>query len=450
MKLRAKFCLYVSLVVAFVVLVSSAIHMVAERKIIQSELTDRHEQMIQLMARVSEEALYQSDFVLLNYFEKLKKERGFHSAYYTDAQGMIQIHSDPALVGQTLADLTPDVEHYVHLTAPVHAGGNPAGEAHLLLDRRDIQAFMDQYFIQSLKRIGFVSVVALIVGILGALWVSGTMMKPIRNVISGMRKISQGKLTPIPEPKNKDELGWMSRELNTTISKLKELDEMKRDFVAGVTHELRSPLGAIQSFLAILLKNAKKREDPNDQELILTLQNNTQRLNKMIDDLLTTAKIEAGRLELEIQDLDIRDIIHEVYSLYGPLAREKKISLQLDLPDDPLFVSADPTKMNQVIVNLVSNAFKFTEKGSVIIRAKQHGKSVFISIEDTGRGIPSQERHRIFEKFAQGSGGRQIKKGTGLGLSIVKGLVEAHHGQISVEPNKQHGSRFMISLPKAA
>lgn len=446
MNLRAQFSFYVSILVVLVVLGSGVMTVLSERRLLKDEIRQHNQQMIKLLARVGEESLYQNDFVLFNYFEKLKAERGFVAACFIDNNDVIQIHSDPQKIGQTFR--SPDsAEQILDLAAPVFLASGRAGTAHLLLSQTEIQQFIHQSLVKTVKRMGIISGISLLLGLLGALWVARTLVNPIHRLVRGMKRVATGHLNPIRFPKRQDEIGWMGDELNETIKKLKELDEMKRDFVSSVTHELKSPLVAIESFISILMKRARTKGAIDDQDLLNTVKNNSTRLRKMIDDLLTTAKVEAGRLDLDCQLFDVRKAIRETVELYKPLSEEKGIPLRLDIPASPVQVWADHNKIVHILTNLISNALKFTEKGHILIGIRPEEEGVSLFVADTGPGISPQDRARIFEKFYQGPTGSQKRRGTGLGLTIVKGLVESHGGRISVSPENGGGTRFTFTIP---
>ena len=445
MSIKRKFIVSAFTLVALLVFSMGSLMMVSERHLLVKETKQHQDQAIQLLARVCEEAVYQNDFVLFNYFEKLEKERGFLAAFFVDNNNIIQIHSNPKEIGKKRE---PGGDNVVDFAAPVTVSAGQAGTAHLHYSQSEIDAFLRQSLKQTLTRIGAISLVSLFIGLLGAWWLAVTMVTPIQRLVRGMKKMATGDLSPVAFPKRHDELGWMGTELNETIKKLKELDEMKRDFVSSVTHELKSPLMAIESFVSILMKRSQKKGWNEDQELLMTVKNNSARLRKMIEDLLTTAKIEAGRLDIQYQLFDIRKSIQEVIQLYTPLAQEKGVLLRQDIPVRPVHVWGDSNKMVHILTNLVSNALKFTEKGNVMVSIRETEAEIRISVADTGPGIPPLEREKIFEKFFQGTNGNLARRGTGLGLAIVKGLVESHGGSIRIDDNNGLGTQFTFTLSR--
>lgn len=448
MRLKARFFLWITTLVTFVVLAFGALSVYSERQLLRTKIERNNIQSVERLAKVCEETIYQqNDVVLFNYLQTLKREEGFVAALFLDEKGSIRTHSNPKMIGQRFE---PNKDPMIKdLSAPVNFGGSRVGTAHIFFSLTKISAIINETTILTLKRVSFIAFLALLFGYLGALLLAKTLVNPIQDIVQGMRHISKGELEPISFKPREDELGWMSSELNITIAKLKELDEMKKDFVQGVTHDLRSPLNAIEGFVTMLMKGLGKTPSETQRDFLNTIQNNTARLTRMVDDLLLTARLEANREDLECHQFDINGIVQEVAKLYTPMAQQKGIELNLVLPKSAAHVWADPDKVSHILNNLVSNAFKFTHKGSVTLTVHPGQADVAITVSDTGPGIPLQERAKIFDKFYRTKEAKNVK-GTGLGLAIVKGLVEAHGGSISVEQNNGGGSRFVFSLKRAA
>jgi signal transduction histidine kinase len=346
-------------------------------------------------------------------------------------------------------ELTLDPASILELSQMVAYAGETVGEAKIWLSKNDLLTFLNQSTINALKRIGLVVLVTFVISFFGALWLAQTLVKPIQQLVSGMRQMSDGNLKPVRVPRRKDELGWMGQELNTTIKKLAELDEMKRDFVAGVTHELRSPLAAILSMTGYLRDHPSRVSLEEERNSLITIQNNTNRLMKFVDDLLSTAKLESAKMSLDCRRFDIYGPICEVGNLYRDIAKEKGIDLKIDCPPKKFSVWADPDKVSHILINLVSNAFKYTQKGTVTIRAQREDPGVRVSVTDTGIGIGESERKNLFEKFYRVKNPATKTKGVGLGLFLSKNLVELHGGRMTVESRLGHGSTFSFTLPQS-
>jgi signal transduction histidine kinase len=235
------------------------------------------------------------------------------------------------------------------------------------------------------------------------------------------------------------------------VSRLRELDQLKSSFLANMSHELRTPLNSILGFADVMLEGLDGPvNDQMDNDLRL-ISKNGQHLLSLINDVLDMAKIEAGKMSLVVESFDLREVLHEVTDIIGPLAREKSLDLQVqtDAADD-LHLAADRVRLRQIMINLVNNAVKFTETGGVTLQAGRAGDYVQIAIRDTGAGIPPDQIGIIFEEFRQADTSTTRKAGgTGLGLPITKRLVELHGGRLWVESTgvPGEGSTFHIELP---
>ncbi len=234
------------------------------------------------------------------------------------------------------------------------------------------------------------------------------------------------------------------------ITELRRLERARRDFVANVSHEFKTPLTAIQGFAETLLGGAidDKRNRGRFLEIIRT---HAVRLGRLTDDLLKLARIEADKISVEVQPVAAADFIHSCLETARLNAAPRRITLQCDCPPDlPLF-KGDPSSLQEILQNLLDNAVRYTaDGGRVTVRAFARADEMVISVADTGTGIPKAEQERIFERFYRVDAARSRESGgTGLGLAIAKHLVEAHGGRIEVESEVGHGSTFSVILPRS-
>jgi two-component system phosphate regulon sensor histidine kinase PhoR len=232
------------------------------------------------------------------------------------------------------------------------------------------------------------------------------------------------------------------------ITRLKELERIRQDFVANVSHELRTPLTTIKGYAETLLEGALKEEVAF--QFVQVIKRHTDRLAKIVEDLLTLSKIESREFQLAIEPCSLSDLIGEVLDVIREPAKKKKISLSYDRLASPLFVLGDRHYLEQVFVNLLDNAIKYGREGGriTISTAEKSPTEIEISIQDDGIGIPKEDLPRIFERFYRVDKGRsQELGGTGLGLSIVKHIVQGHGGRLWVESQLGQGSVFYFTLP---
>ena len=241
-------------------------------------------------------------------------------------------------------------------------------------------------------------------------------------------------------------------QLERANQELKKVDEIKSEFVSVASHELRTPLATIKNAVQLVLKG-KAGEINETQDNFLTMaEKNINRLTNILNNLLDLSRIEAGKIGMKLEELDLRVPVVFVLSSLKSQADVKSIHLEMEVEKDLPFVYGDREKVEQILTNLIGNAIKFTpEGGKVIVSARLSDRirnAVGISVHDTGIGIPQDQFEKVFEKFHQvESPLHHSAGGTGLGLAITKGLVEAHQGQIWVESEVGKGSRFTFTLP---
>jgi two-component system, OmpR family, phosphate regulon sensor histidine kinase PhoR len=233
------------------------------------------------------------------------------------------------------------------------------------------------------------------------------------------------------------------------ITELKKLEQMRKDFVANVSHELKTPITSIKGFSETLLDGAMKDEATLEAFLRIIL-NESDRLQTLIEDLLDLSRIEQHGFHLNIEELDLVRLVSEMITLLKGKAEEKSIQLHFAPVSGPIFIRGDYSRLKQVFINLLSNAITYTSAGGYVeIDVKEHEGKVYILIKDTGIGMEQEEIPRIFERFYRIDKARSRNSGgTGLGLAIVKHIVEAHKGNISVTSVKEKGTTFTISLEK--
>jgi len=236
------------------------------------------------------------------------------------------------------------------------------------------------------------------------------------------------------------------------ISELRRLERSRQEFVANVSHELKTPLTSVRGFIEILQGDAGTDEARRGVFLKM-MEKDSDRLTRLIDDLLELSKIESGELSLKLTPVNLEQELSEAMSLFGARAAERKIALEHHMPQRrPLYVLADRDRLRQILINLIDNAVKFNRDGGRVAAGVKETENdqVRVSIEDTGQGIPAESIPRIFERFYRVDKARSRELGgTGLGLSIVKHLVEAHGGTVSCKSVPQSGSTFSFTLRKA-
>ncbi len=240
-------------------------------------------------------------------------------------------------------------------------------------------------------------------------------------------------------------------EQTATVAQLRELDRLKSSFLANMSHELRTPLNSILGFSDVILEELDGPLTENMRSDLGLIQKNGQHLLHLINDVLDMAKIEAGRMNLNPERFRVHEILEEVNSITSTLASEKNLALFIEKDSDTeVEITADRTRIRQVMINIVNNAIKFTEKGKISLHVTKQDQKVLITVQDTGIGIPPEKLEAIFQEFTQVDTSSTRKAGgTGLGLPISRRLVEMHGGRLWAESTGEvgKGSTFFVELP---
>ncbi|HEX2164927.1 MAG TPA: ATP-binding protein [Thermoanaerobaculia bacterium] len=243
------------------------------------------------------------------------------------------------------------------------------------------------------------------------------------------------------------ELAEQNELLRRQALELAEASRLKDQFLANVSHELRTPLNAVLGYTSLLLQGVFGQLSDHQRDRLERVESNARNLLAIINDLLDIARIEAGKMPLEIERFTVPDLIDEVMEEVEPLIERARLTVRRAVAGDVPELSADRQKVKQILINLLSNALKFTPEGSVHLRAQRRDGAVAIAVTDTGIGISEEHQKTIFEAFGQSGGSYARKQGTGLGLSICRRLATVLGGDITLESRLGEGSTFTLLLP---
>jgi len=285
--------------------------------------------------------------------------------------------------------------------------------------------------------------------------ISWSVLGPVMEIETRLSRIAAGDFTQRAQIANRDELGALAENVNHMCEKLGHLYEQieetskhKSQFLANMSHELRTPLNAILGYSELLIDGIYGEIGEKAHGVLERLHTNGRHLLGLINDILDLSKIEAGQVTLSIGDYSISTLVNSVVTTTESLAREKGLALNTSIAEGLPLGRGDERRLLQVLLNLVGNAIKFTEKGSVEISAGITDQQFLVSVRDTGPGIAEADQMRIFEEFQQVEGAStRTKVGTGLGLAIAKRIIELHGGTITVKSALGAGSTFHVTLP---
>jgi signal transduction histidine kinase len=325
----------------------------------------------------------------------------------------------------------------------------------------------------SMLRTSSLLLVGLVVALLASLFVARRVLGPLELLRKGTERIGGGDLDFRLNIKTGDEIEALADEFNKmterlseaqaglehkvaerTIAltvaneKLEDANKHKSKFLANVNHELRTPVSAIIGYGRLILRETEGKIPPLQKENLKDLLNNAERLLVHIDSLLDFAKIEAGKIELHVEPVKIQEVVYGAISTIEPTLDKNVVRLICDIPPEIATIYTDGEKLRQIILNLVGNAAKFTDRGEIKISACQENGDFKLAVADTGIGIDQADLNRIFEEFDRGRlSSDGAYRGTGLGLAIVKRLVEVLGGSVIAESEVGKGSTFTVTLP---
>lgn len=287
----------------------------------------------------------------------------------------------------------------------------------------------------------------LIVGIVLA-YMSSSVLRPIAKINNAAREFAKGNFETRTGVQRNDEIGELSDSLEYMASELSKLDEYRKNFIANISHDFRSPLTSIKGYLEAMLDGTIPVEK-YDRYLNIVL-NESKRLTKLTSGLLELNDFDTYGPILKKTVFDVVDVIRETRNTVEGQCLEKEIDFRLKCPAEDTHVYADKMKIGQVIYNLVDNAIKFSPNGSSIeVTVTDKNDKIFVSVKDEGQGIEKDKQKRVFERFYKTDSSRgKDKQGTGLGLSIVKEIIKAHGENINLTSTQGAGSEFTFSLPK--
>ncbi|GAB6138471.1 sensor histidine kinase [Halanaerobaculum tunisiense] len=313
----------------------------------------------------------------------------------------------------------------------------------------------------TLKELTWLLVYAALISVALASVLSFTLSKRFSRPLQKMKEIAvrmaHGNFSQRVEINSNDEIGqlatsfnYLADKLEETIASLQEKEQLQKRFVANVSHELRTPLTSIRGFIQALQDGVY--EDKEDrEEYYAIISQEVQRLIRLVNDLLDLSRIELGQIKMEEETVDLKSLLTSVVKNLKPTLEEKELEIDLELPTADILVWADQDRIEQVLINLISNAIDFTPaQGQITIQLQKKEQQVEVLIQDTGPGIPEDDLDDIWNRFHKVDKARvSTKGGTGLGLSIVEEIITRHDGQVWVTSQVGVGSTFGFSLPLA-
>lgn len=293
-------------------------------------------------------------------------------------------------------------------------------------------------------------VVSSVVGLIVILFLAYSMIRPLRELLRGIRSVSQDRISKTVNIRSKDEFGELAGAFNDMTLRLREEERMRSDFISMLSHEIRTPLTSIRESVNMIVEEVMGTINNRQRKFLEIASVEIGRMCNLLNHLMQVSRLESQTIEIIALPLDISSFITGCIHQLKPLADTKKISVEAQIAPDIPGITGDPEQLQRVLANLLNNAIKFSDPGSrVVLRVvsnKNHTKLDF-SVSDNGPGIPKEEQSLIFNKYYRARGVRDHMDGVGLGLNISKNIVEFHKGTIWVKSTVGHGSTFGFTLP---
>ena len=365
-----------------------------------------------------------------------------------DVEHVVMIENfDPTVTAGTYYNVGTFFDSYgtdmLNVIAPITSEYKVKGYVVIHTDMADIEASCN-----SLLTISYITLCILfLLSIIILIFFTQLVYKPLRKITYATEQYATGNMHYEFQVDSDDEIGYLAGCLNFMASEIARAEDDQKKFVANVSHDFRSPLTSIRGYLEAMLDGTIPPE-LHEKYLQIVL-NETERLTKLTNSLLMLNNLNTKGLLLDKTDFDINRIIRNTAASFEGTCRKKTIAIELVLTGDEMYVNADMDKIQQVFYNLLDNAIKFSHHNSVIrIETSEKKNKLFISVKDSGIGIPKDDQKLIFDRFYKSDASRgKDKKGTGLGLSIVKEIIASHNEHINVISTEGVGTEFIFSLP---
>ncbi|MBI3548461.1 MAG: hybrid sensor histidine kinase/response regulator [Elusimicrobia bacterium] len=376
-------------------------------------------------------------------------------AYIEGLDGRILMHTDPHFVNASAERWRATNGSPAEYTSPVVSQGKTVAVVHVGVPHDLRQSVFAEIRKVLLPATSVIAVIGVSFSLALGFGLAFLLSRPIVRLADAAEEVGRGNLAVRVPSRSSNELGQLTRRFNWMAQRLGEVDEMKDVFIASVSHDLRTPLAAIKMSLDFMLNDDPDRERiiPKHRRTLLNLSENATRLGVFVSNILDTAKMKAGRMEYHPQPVSLPGIVAGLVELYGVVAKNRGLTLQVGVPANFPAIESDPERLERVLTNLLSNAVKFTASGgSIQLAARAQDGAAEVWVQDTGQGISPEALQELFQPFQQADVAAQKAKGTqgsGLGLYIVKQTIESMGGEVGIESEPGKGTRVLMRLPLA-
>ena len=461
---RKLILIYVILAIAGFTLISTVGSRMVEDSLVSSASTSLYREATQIASKQGD-LYYHSERSLTDLYNSLSALASYHNSqiWLISADGEILLNTaaaldeenpeiidgfDPVALGSEYYSTGTFFGYFedkmLSVMVPVTSDFRINGYVAIHLPLQDVYQQRESL----LARIDFLFLLVFGLSFVILIFFSLVVYRPLKKIINGAKEYASGNLTHKIDVKSHDEMGYLASTLNYMSGELNKTGEYQRKFVANVSHDFRSPLTSIKGYVQAMTDGTIPPQ--LHQKYLNIILFETERLTDLTQDLLTLNEFDRNEMILDKTEFDIQQMIKNTAASFEGTCTSKRISIELLLLAGNILVYADRRKIQQVLYNLIDNAIKFSgNDSSITIEVTEKNEKVFVSVKDTGMGIPKKELNKIWERFYKSdlSRGRD-KKGTGLGLAIVKEAIQAHDEHINVISTEGVGTEFIFSLTK--
>ncbi len=349
-----------------------------------------------------------------------------------------------SMKGETVIDMTSlslNAESDVaYMTMPLTYNQQISGVIMIFSPVTEINTLLKE----ALKTIATVILITVLLGTLAILKISINISEPIKEISESAIRIGKGEEVPDIEIDSHDEIGMLATSFNEMKKELAVTEQMRKEIVANISHELRTPLTSIIGFIKGILDGVINKEE--EEKYLSIAYEEANRLKDLTKDIVDVAKLESGSTKLNEESFILNDLMQDVYVEMEELVKEKNLKLILEQKDENIEMYADKAKIRQVLINVINNAVKYTEKGHIKCIISKEEEKAKIIVKDTGIGIQKDKISYLFNKFYTANDYGSATGGAGLGLNIVKSIVDMHHGTIEIDSNVGKGTKVTIII----
>ena len=344
------------------------------------------------------------------------------------------------VIRMTSVSLEPDSEEVVYAAMPLKYEDKISGVIMVFTPFTEINKLLKEAILTIIT----VVVIVILMGTLAILRVSINISDPIKEISEYAKQIGKGHNVPDIELDTGDEIQMLADSFNEMKKEILDTEQMRKEIVANVSHELRTPLTSIIGFIKGILDGVITKDE--EEKYLSIAYEEANRLKELTKDIVDVAKLESGNMKLNKETFVLNNLVHDVYIELEDMVKEKNLDFILEEKDKDIEINADKSRIRQVLINILNNSVKFTDKGEIVLTIEKSDGKAKITVKDTGIGIQKDKISYLFNKFYTANDYGNATSGAGLGLNIVKTIIDMHNGSVNIESEVNKGTTVTVIL----